>query len=75
MSAVPYLAPGVDTTLLRWILMVVRWEVGVANLPLYSMRSPPTVKRIRFSFSYVAYLQLQCEDMWLVDCVACRNEE
>jgi hypothetical protein len=48
MSRVMYCAPGVEMTLLRRSLTVMRLAVGVLTLPLYLMRSPPMVNQMRF---------------------------
>ena len=48
MSMVIYFATGVEMTLLRRTLTVVRLAVGVLKLPSFLMWLPPMVKRTRF---------------------------
>ena len=43
-----YLAQGVDMVLLMTIFAVVRAAMVVMTLPGYFMRSPPTVRHVRF---------------------------
>ena len=48
-------APLVEITLLRRHLTVVRSAVGVLTVPSYTIRSPPTVKRIRFDSTLLGF--------------------
>ena len=50
-------APGVDMTLLARSLTAASSDVGVATLPLCSIQSPPTVKRMRFFSALCGLLQ------------------